>query len=661
MRQLASGCLAAALWLAAGAAWAAVDYDFSVRIDPASRALQGRGVITIAGGGAATLVLGRRFQVTQTRAGKNALAAPVRDAAGVQRWEVGGARRIEIEWHGELDPLDATLDHRQVLAAAVPVSGAEGSFLPEASRWYPRIEGALVRYRLTLDLPQEQRGLVAGRLVSEEIANGRYRARFEFPYPAEGIDLMAGPYRIEERMVKGAGGAAIRLRTYFHPRIAHLASQYLESVQDYLGLYESWIGAYPFTEFSVVSSPTPTGLGMPTLTYLGIDVLRLPFIRATSLGHEVLHNWWGNGVYPDYARGNWAEGLTTFMADYAYRERESAAAAAAMRLAWLRDFAALPPGEDMPLVAFTSRTHGASQIVGYHKAAMVFFMLREAIGAEAFDRGIRAFWRAHRFRVAGWDELRRAFESAAGRDLAPFFEQWLLRASAPQVRIAEAVRVGGSRVRVTLEQTAPPWRISVPLAVRTAAGEQTQRVELAQERESFSLEVGARPMSVALDPEARLFRRLVREETPPILREVMVDPAALTLVLAAGGAEREAAAMLAARLQDHAPRVIAPDTLLPAAPLLVIGTHEAVDAWLARRGLPERPGRLRDKGSAQVWTARRGDGATLVVVSARDAEALASLVRPLPHYGRESFVAFDRARAIERGTWPARVQTVSLQ
>ncbi len=189
-----------------------------------------------------------------------------------------------------------------------------------------------------------------GRLIEERLAQGRYRARFEFHHPAEGIALMAGPYRIEERRVRTAAGGEVRLRTYFHPEIADLASGYLDSVAAYLDLYSRRIGAYPFSEFSVVSSPTPTGFGLPTLTYLGIDVLRLPFIRATSLGHEVLHNWWGNGVYPDYARGNWSEGLTTFMADYAYRERESPQAAAAMRLAWLRDYAAMPPDEDTPWI-----------------------------------------------------------------------------------------------------------------------------------------------------------------------------------------------------------------------------------------------------------------------------------------------------------------------
>ena len=94
---------------------------------------------------------------------------------------------------------------------------------------------------------------------------------------------------------------------------------------------------------------------MPTLTYLGIEVLRLPFIRSTSLGHEVLHNWWGNGVYPDYAHGNWSEGLTTFMADYTYKERESDDAARDMRRdgcaisqRWRQ--ARIPPSQRLPRV-----------------------------------------------------------------------------------------------------------------------------------------------------------------------------------------------------------------------------------------------------------------------------------------------------------------------
>jgi aminopeptidase N len=664
-RSVLTALLFAATAFAAGAGGAAVEYDITVRIDPVARSIEGRSVITATVSGEFTLVLGRRFEVMRATVDGKPLAPP--RAGAMQAWRVAGGgsapRRIEYEWRGMLAALDASLDHRQVLVAAEPASGAEGTFLPDSSGWYPRVSGALARYRVTIELPQGQRGLVAGRLAEESESEGRYRARFEFLHPADGIDLMAGPYRVEAKTMHGAGGRPIALRTYFHPQVAELAGAYLESVAGYIALYESWIGDYPFTEFSVVSSPTPTGFGMPTLTYLGVEVLRLPFIRAISLGHEVLHNWWGNGVYPDYARGNWSEGLTTFMADYAYRERDGADAAREMRLSWLRDFAALAPAQDAALARFTSRRHGAEQIVGYHKAAMVFLMLRDVIGREAFDRGIREFWREQRFRVASWAELRRAFEGASGRDLTAFFEQWVQRPGAPSVRIAAAASArtaAGHRVTVTLAQSAPEYWLRVPVAVRTEKGEELHVLDLERARRTFTLEVQARPLEVALDPELRVFRRLAPDEAPPILRQAMVDPNTVTVLLPGSPDARDAAAALAARLQEHAPKTMPPAESLPAAPAVVIGLEGEVDAWLARHRLPARPEAVRGRGSAQAWTATRPDGGTLAVVSARDAASLAALARPLPHYGRQSYVIFEGAKAIERGTWPVRVQAVKL-
>ena len=638
---------------AAAAAVAPAAHQIRVRIEPDTRFLEGRDSIRFDAPRAATLVLSARFRVDSLVVDTRRIEVPDKPADGFQRITLPAARRIDLGWSGTLAPLDQNLDHRHTLSYAEPASGKQGTFLPSGSGWYPAVDESLERYSLELDLPADQRGLVPGRLVEERLAHGRYRARFEFRQPAEGIALMAGPYRIEERRVRTAAGSEVRLRTYFHPEIAGLASGYLDSIAGYLDLYERWIGAYPFSEFSVVSSPTPTGFGMPTLTYLGIDVLRLPFIRATSLGHEVLHNWWGNGVYPDYARGNWSEGLTTFMADYAYRERESPEAAAAARLAWLRDYAAMPPGDDAPLVRFTSRTHGASQIVGYNKSAMLFFMLRDRIGEAAFDRGLRAFWNAQRFRIASWDDLRRAFEHASGQDLAGFFEQWLDRTGVPELRIADAHAVAtgaGWRLSVTLAQGAPAYVLSVPLAVRTAGGEITRRVELSRERGTAVIALPAEPLEVALDPELRLLRRLAAAEAPPILRDAMLAEHPRLITPTADAAVEAAARDLAASLLERAPA-----ERKPASMQLVVGLHADIDAWLAREAMASRPATLAaTRGSAQVWTARAGDGHILVLVSVRDAQSLAALSAPLPHYGRESYLVFEGARMIERGTWPVK-------
>ena len=635
-------------------------HQIRVRIEPGTRLLEGRDSIRFDAPRAATLVLSARLRVDSIAVDGQRMEVAGKPAGRFQRIALPAARRIDLGWSGTLAPLDRGLDHRGTLNYAEPVSGQEGTFLTSGSGWYPAVDGALERYSLELDLPAEQRGLVPGRLVEERQAGGRYRARFEFSQPAEGIALMAGPYRIEERYVRTAAGSQLRLRTYFHPEIAQLASGYLDSIAGYLDLYERWIGAYPYSEFSVVSSPTPTGFGMPTLTYLGIDVLRLPFIRATSLGHEVLHNWWGNGVYPDYARGNWSEGLTNFMADYAYRERESREAASAMRLAWLRDFAAMPPGDDAPLARFTSRTHGASQIVGYNKSAMLFLMLRDLIGEAAFDQGVRGFWSAYRFRSASWDDLRGAFERASGKNLAAFFGQWLQRPGAPSLRIAgaEAKPVdGGWQLSVTLAQGAPAYALSIPLAVRIAGGEITRRVELSRERDTVLIELPSEPLQVALDPELRLLRRLAAAEAPPILRDAMLAQQPKLIAPTADAAVQAAARELGARLLERAHAEGS-----SASTLLVAGLHADIDAWLDREGMAARPPMLAAaRGSAQVWTARAGDGRIVVLVSAQDAPSLAALARPLPHYGQQSYLVFEGARAIERGSWPAQPQVWTLK
>ncbi len=647
---------------------AEVQYEITVRLDPVERKIEGRSVITANTSEELTLMLGRRFVVMHARVDGEPLG-PAASMRRMRAWRILGheklPRRIEIHWRGELAALDTALDHNQTLGRSEPASGEDGTFLPDSSGWYPYLADKLASYNLTVELPAGQRGIVPGRLVEETETPEGYRARFEFPAPTGGIDLMAGPYAVDARMIRGAGGKPIQLRTYFHPAIADLAPAYLDSVKGYLGLYEKWIGEYPFTEFSVVSSPTPTGFGMPTLTYLGVEVLRLPFIRTTSLGHEVLHNWWGNGVYPDYAQGNWSEGLTTFMADYAYKERESDEAARDMRRGWLRDFAALAPGQDKPLTSFTSRLHGATQIVGYNKAAMLFLMVRDLLGQATFDRALQTFWNEQRFRVASWADLRQAFERASGRDLGLFFDQWLTRAGAPVLRIADAAAKPGSgshRVTVTLEQAEPLYRLRVPIGIHSAESEELHVLDLEHARQAFTIDVRNRPTKVVLDPDLRLFRRLMPDEAPPILRQVMVDQTTETILLPESEDARNAAETLAGKMQNRAPKLATPTEGdgLRAVPLLVIGLADQVDSWLAKHHLPARPDIVKGKGSAQAWTLRRPDGQTLAVVSALDAASLAALSRPLPHYGRQSYIIFDGAKAISRGAWPTSSQAVKL-
>lgn len=635
-------------------------HSLVVALDPATRTLQVRDDISVSTRGPIELSLGESFHVVRLRLdGAPVRGTPTRDG-GHQRWSlVLGAspatHTIAIRYRGRLAALEHT-DFRGVLGDLPAMASPQGSYLPAGSGWYPQLRTGRFTYRLRLRLPAGQVGLVPGTLLRESASADGYRVEFAFSHPAEGISLMAGPYRVEQRWVTLPGGGRVRLRTYFHPQVETLAASYLDAAAGYVQRYSKSIGPYPYRAFSMVSSPLPTGFGMPTLTYLGVDVLRLPFIRNRSLGHEILHNWWGNGVYVNWSRGNWCEGLTTFLADYAYQEDAGPAAARRMRREWLRDFAALPPARDEPLRAFTSRRHDASQIVGYDKAAFVFFMLRDAIGETAFRQGLRLFWREWRFRRASWSDLRHAFEKAAGRSLATFFAQWLDRSGAPALHIVKAdaePASGHYRIRFTLAQGSSVYALEVPVVVHTIAGDETRKLSLDAPRAHYAIDVAAAPRRLTVDPDFRLFRRLQPGEMPPILREATLDPATVAVLATSDPSFREPAHVLLARLLDVTPHWVPAAHLPQSAPLVVIGTGADVASFLAANGLPPRPSALPEQGSAHVWTATQPDGKILLAIAARDAGALQALLRPLPHYGRESWLVFEGDKVSARGVWPA--------
>jgi len=322
----------------------------------------------------------------------------------------------------------------------------------------------------------------------------------------------------------------------------------------------------------------------------------------------------------------------------------------------LRDIAAIPPGQDTPLRRFTSRSHGTSQIVGYHKGTFLFLMLRDLLGTSVFDAGLQRFWSDRQFRAASWADLERAFEAVSGRKLDRFFDQWLSRPGAPRLRIesARAARTAsGYRVWITLGQDEPAFAATVPVAVATLTGRSVFPLDVGGVRQEFTLDVSARPESVVLDPEFRVLRHLDAAELPPILRQVIVDPTTVTIAASTAESVRSLAADLSRALLDY-PHALGDAAMLSGGgPLLVIGLSADVDRFLARANLPGRPQRVGGRGTAQVWTAYQPNGKALAVVSAESADALRALLRPLPHYGRQSYLIFEAARAVERGIWPA--------
>ncbi|QKT03717.1 M1 family peptidase [Ectothiorhodospiraceae bacterium 2226] len=620
----------------------AVHQQLHIVLDPDERRLRGEARVRVEGLETAAFGLAPGYRVTSLRV--NGEPAPLGED---NHWRLllnGHGADIELAYEGRLPSLAAA----QAGEARVFLD-ADGGFFPRDAGWYPYFdEDTRYTYSLTVDTPSAQRVAALG-LVEESEREGRRQTRFASSEPVLGIDLFSGPYRVQTLRRDG-----VTIRTYFTEALApELADTYLRASARYLAHYSGLIGRYPYPDFSVIASPLPVGYGFAGATYIGEQVLRLPFIPHTSLPHEILHNWWGNGVYVHYERGNWSEGLTTFLADYGLVEARDPAAAAAQRAAWLRDYAALPEARDVPLRAFVAREDQASQVIGYHKAAMVFYMLRARIGESAFHEGLRHFWQEHRLRHAAWGDLRRAFERASGQDLGAFFAHWVDRAGAPRLTVEVAHRDG--RLSVTLGQAVAegeaPYPLLVPLELRWGDERQRRAVALEGRSRTVSFEAPAAQGTLAVDPDAELFRRLWPEEIPPIVRAVTLAPETRLLVAAADEAAREVARTVAAQLGMRLLPVAAGEAAeAPAeAPLLVVGTRAELDALLADRGWT-RPEAVAGAGAARAWM--DPEAPARLFVEGDDAQALAALGRVLRHYANESYLVWEEGRVGERGVWP---------
>jgi hypothetical protein len=545
----------------------------------------------------------------------------------------------------------------------------EGVSLDGNSGWYPRVPETLQTFRLEVTLPTGWTAVSQGDGPGDTTSGV---STWTESHPQDDIYLIAAPF-VRYVDVKDDVSAQVYLRG---PDDV-LARRYLDATHDYVRLYSDLIGPYPFGKFALVENFWETGYGMPSFTLLGPQVIRLPFIIQTSYPHEILHNWWGNSVYIDYDAGNWAEGLTTYLADHLIRER--AKEGWIYRRDTLKGYADyVREGEDFPVIAFRGRHGAASQAIGYGKSAMLFHMLRRTLGDTTFKAGLQRLYADHRFRVTDFDGLRTSFEAASGRDLADFFATWTLRTGAPHLRLANPVVTSeGDAFRVTarIEQTQSeaPFPLRVPVLVHQAEGDPVlAEVDMQGPSADVSLLVPSAPIRLAVDPWFDVFRALLPGETPVSLSTLFgAQRGLMVLPAAADEPSRRGYQSLAEAWQTGHPgwamRWDNALTELPDdRPVWVLGWEnrwrDEVVAHAQGVTLDAPRQTLQIAGEAPlgsgpispVLTAWRGSQA-LGWLAASEPAALPGLARKLPHYGKYGYLIFAGAAPDNqlKGQWPS--------
>ncbi len=313
---------------------------------------------------------------------------------------------------------------------------------------------------------------------------------------------------------------AIPLKVYLRSPEPLLAQAFLGLLPGYLDHYQQTLGAYPYESFAVIENFWETGFGMPAFTLLGPGVIRLPYILNSSLPHELLHNWWGNSVFVDYDRGNWCEGLTTYMADHWQQELlKTDREYRRQSLINFQDYTR-SGGADFPLRDFKQRFNFSSQAIGYGKGMMLFHMLRVRLGDAVFNQALQNLYRAQIGKSISYEEIEEVFERTSGKDLKVFFKQWLDQAGAPRLGLQrpQLASVAGQKYQVNFEltQTSPQnYDLMVPVRFTMADGEvRTEKVTVSSGLETLQFQFDKRPKVLEVDPEVDVFRDLDINERP---------------------------------------------------------------------------------------------------------------------------------------------------
>ncbi len=543
-----------------------------------------------------------------------------------------------------------------------------GALLSGTTFWLPWCGEGTFTYVLDAITPEGWESVSQGRRAQRTaLADGRIRTRWVVEHPMGEAYFVAGPYRVHEDR---HGKVALYTFTY-EETPDELCRTYLDATGGYLDLYESMIGPYPFAKFALVENWWQTGFGMPSFTLLGDRVIRLPFIVHTSYGHEILHNWWGNGVFVDYDQGNWCEGLTTYLADHLYKLKESPRAAADYRRAQLQGYLdyAVAGGRDFPLRKFKERESASTQAVGYGKTMMVFHMAERRAGTEEFLSALRRFYREHLFEEASWDDLVAAFSAGGDTSWKPWFEQWIGRTGALQLSATwERVESGGARL--VLHQEEPFYRVDVPVRLIDAAGKATDR-EIALQNATAVFDLPASTQVVEVDPDYDLFRKLHRAEIPPALSQTLgAGKSVVVIGSEVSGDMKAALTAVADRWAKNQDMLVVDEEEYrddPSRSVWLLGEGPLLRRRLEMtRAYGDQPAAIlskaREEHLSAVLTLRdpTDENRSWSILVASDPGVVPALARKLPHYGRYSYLLFSGEKNVEKGSFKVKDSPLRL-
>jgi hypothetical protein len=337
---------------------------------------------------------------------------------------------------------------------------------------YPRAlppEGRMswMEYRFSAMQPVRYLGWATSRFIHIDSASFEIDAAEGDEAPLTGASYTFGEINVESSSMLQRRGREL-----------------FEETQRVMKFYGSVVSDIPYPSFTlaIVEREQPGGHSPPYFAALSHPPPATPIAwRADPayfdsfpeffLAHESAHQWWGQAVgwknyHEQWISEGFAQYFAAMYAEHAKKEGVFRQVIAQMAR-WTLDRSDQGPvylGYRLGHIRNDGRVFRA---LIYNKGALTLHMLRKLIGDEAFFRGLRRFYATWRFKKAGTEDVKAAFELEANRDLDSYFDRWIYGSSLPRVRFSYITEPDAVVVR--FEQIGERFEVPVTVTVKYGA------------------------------------------------------------------------------------------------------------------------------------------------------------------------------------------------
>jgi aminopeptidase N len=266
------------------------------------------------------------------------------------------------------------------------------------------------------------------------------------------------------------------------------------------------VGPYAFKKLANVESTTMFG-GMENASAIFYsDEASITGDRKSEslLTHEIAHQWFGDmATEADWSHLWLSEGFATYMT-ILYFEHKYGYDTAQQMLTKNRqqviEFARkrLRPVVDSSVTNYMELLNANS----YQKGGWVLHMLRRKLGDSTFWRGLQTYYNRFAGKNAVTGDLCKVMEEVSGRNLKPFFHQWLFIAGQPKLDVTWQYNATKKAIDITvIQQQETIFQFPLELLIESSLLKNTY---ITNRETRISVPFTKKPTTVTIDPQVNL-------------------------------------------------------------------------------------------------------------------------------------------------------------